>query len=250
MNEYYGIATTPTSDFLAHYGVKGMHWGVRKALDRGSERGLRRQFKKASKHLAKLQNKANTDYQRKRIKSAGISQKSDAVAAGLNLGLAGALTAATKRTWIPVGAGVSAVDAIYSQIEKRNARKLASESGHKEAAKKANDFRKEMNKAFKGTQYEGNTDLAKDIAAKKRKGVERLVDTYENRNARKLKSASPKNKSNKMSEQDLQAFAKLADNFERHYQNGISRGMSHEKAERYANNKLSPHRASNHRKRG
>ena len=26
-NEYYGVATTPTSDFLAHYGVQGMKWG-------------------------------------------------------------------------------------------------------------------------------------------------------------------------------------------------------------------------------
>lgn len=27
MSEYYGIST-PSSDFLAHYGVKGMKWGV------------------------------------------------------------------------------------------------------------------------------------------------------------------------------------------------------------------------------
>ncbi len=54
-NEYYGAPSTPTEDFLAHYGVKGMKWGVRKAIERGSDRALRRQYKKASKKLAKLE---------------------------------------------------------------------------------------------------------------------------------------------------------------------------------------------------
>ena len=71
-NEYYGVATTPTSDFLAHYGVQGMKWGVRKAIDRGSDRALSRQYRKASKKLAKLQNRANTEHQQNIIKSAKI----------------------------------------------------------------------------------------------------------------------------------------------------------------------------------
>lgn len=54
-NEYYGIASTPTTDFLAHYGVRGMKWGVRKALKSGSDRALRRQRIKAEKKLAKLE---------------------------------------------------------------------------------------------------------------------------------------------------------------------------------------------------
>ena len=57
-NEYYGVATTPTSDFLAHYGVKGMKWGVRKALARGNDRALSRQYAKAQKKLAKLEKRA------------------------------------------------------------------------------------------------------------------------------------------------------------------------------------------------
>lgn len=58
-NEYYGAASTPTDDFLAHYGIKGMKWGVRKAIQRGSERALGRQYKKAQKKLAKLEKLAN-----------------------------------------------------------------------------------------------------------------------------------------------------------------------------------------------
>ena len=53
-NEYYGAATTPTEDFLAHYGVRGMKWGVRKALMKGNEKRLARNFAKAEKKLAKL----------------------------------------------------------------------------------------------------------------------------------------------------------------------------------------------------
>ena len=62
-NEYYGAASTPTEDFLAHYGVKGMKWGVRKARAQGlmSKRGqktLSRQYNKAAKKLAKLEKRA------------------------------------------------------------------------------------------------------------------------------------------------------------------------------------------------
>ena len=62
-NEYYGVASTPTEDFLAHYGVKGMKWGVRKARAQGlmSKRGqktLSRQYNKAAKKLAKLEKRA------------------------------------------------------------------------------------------------------------------------------------------------------------------------------------------------
>lgn len=35
MSEYYGTPAA-SSDFLAHYGVKGMRWGVRKAIEKGN----------------------------------------------------------------------------------------------------------------------------------------------------------------------------------------------------------------------
>lgn len=57
-NEYYGAASTPTEDFLAHYGVKGMKWGVRKAVQSGNMRKLGRQYNKAAKKLAKLEKQA------------------------------------------------------------------------------------------------------------------------------------------------------------------------------------------------
>ena len=36
-NEYYGAPTTANDDFLAHYGIKGMHWG--EINEKPSEKG-------------------------------------------------------------------------------------------------------------------------------------------------------------------------------------------------------------------
>lgn len=50
---YYGV--TRSTDHLAHYGVKGMKWGVRRAVARRNDKALDRHYKKAAKKLAKLQ---------------------------------------------------------------------------------------------------------------------------------------------------------------------------------------------------
>lgn len=56
-NEYmYAIERDPA--YLAHYGIKGMKWGVRKAIERGNDRALGRQYRKAQKKLAKLEKRA------------------------------------------------------------------------------------------------------------------------------------------------------------------------------------------------
>ena len=53
---YYGV--TRTDEYIAHYGIKGMKWGVRKARESGNTKALGRQFKKAQKKLAKLEKRA------------------------------------------------------------------------------------------------------------------------------------------------------------------------------------------------
>lgn len=58
MNEYYGAPTTQMDDYLAHYGIKGMKWGVRKAVALGNQKMLDAHFRKAAKKLYKLQDKA------------------------------------------------------------------------------------------------------------------------------------------------------------------------------------------------
>ena len=52
MCEYYGV-TTPTDDFIAHWGVKGMKWGIRKArpLTNGRPMSRSEAYQKAQKKL-------------------------------------------------------------------------------------------------------------------------------------------------------------------------------------------------------
>lgn len=82
-NEYYGAASTPTEDFLAHYGVKGMKWGVRKAIASGNARRLGRQYNKAAKKLAKLEKRA----------ASGKKYAKRAAALGVGAAAAGGLAA-------------------------------------------------------------------------------------------------------------------------------------------------------------
>lgn len=53
MSEYYAVQRS--TDHLAHYGVKGMKWGVRKAIVNQNEKALDRHFRKAARKLRKLQ---------------------------------------------------------------------------------------------------------------------------------------------------------------------------------------------------
>lgn len=60
MAKYYAIERS--SDYLAHYGVRGMKWGVRKAIASGNSKRLARQYTKAQKRLNKLNQKADSKY--------------------------------------------------------------------------------------------------------------------------------------------------------------------------------------------
>lgn len=54
----YMYAIERNDEYLAHFGVKGMRWGVRKARETGNSRRLGRMYKKAAKKLAKLEKRA------------------------------------------------------------------------------------------------------------------------------------------------------------------------------------------------
>ena len=60
-NNDYMYAIERSDEYLAHYGIRGMKWGVRKAREMGGAKGAKRlskQYAKASKKLAKLEKRA------------------------------------------------------------------------------------------------------------------------------------------------------------------------------------------------
>lgn len=62
MSEYYAVVRQGNT--LAHYGVKGMKWGVRKALQKGNTRKVLRAYRRAERKLQRLNDKANISLQK------------------------------------------------------------------------------------------------------------------------------------------------------------------------------------------
>lgn len=83
-NNEYMYAIERSDEYLAHYGIRGMKWGVRKAKAKGNAKMLGRQYGKAMRKLAKLE---------KRAKKAE-NYKKRAIAYGVGAATAGGLAAA------------------------------------------------------------------------------------------------------------------------------------------------------------
>jgi hypothetical protein len=70
-----------SDEYLEHYGIKGMKWGVRKAIESGDSRKLARAYKKASRKLAKLEKRATNG--KKYARRAALLGAGAAAAGGL-----------------------------------------------------------------------------------------------------------------------------------------------------------------------
>ena len=83
-NSEYMYAIERSDEYLAHYGVRGMKWGVRKALAKGGAAGARalsKQYAKAQKKLAKLEKQAGKS--KKYARRAALMGVGAAAAGGL-----------------------------------------------------------------------------------------------------------------------------------------------------------------------
>lgn len=125
MAEYYAVERS--DEYLTHYGIRGMRWGVRKALKRGNSRVYKRQYKKAAKRLARLDKQANNggEYAKKAL----IKGAKAAVTGGM------ILTGATNPGVFAYKASVAG----YNAYRAKNT---------KTAAQKAQKWRDEIEKEF------------------------------------------------------------------------------------------------------
>lgn len=169
--DYYGVS--PSSDFFAHYGVKGMKWGVRKAIANKDSKALSKQYSKALKKAKKLNTKASVSKSQQEYKG----RMSDAAAAGLTgvvtagapLGFRALTRSLNKRVFgihglipfdsettpyvtTPIGAGLLGLGA-YQAGKAIAAKRRTTAKGHAKAVSKAKNWQTEMKSAFKGTKY-------------------------------------------------------------------------------------------------
>ena len=159
MSSYYGV--TRSSEYLAHYGVKGMKWGVRKAKETGNSKALDRHWRKANRKLNRLNKKANWDQQKRKKDIADY-----ATAYNQALGLSATAGALIAKDKIPankklfaytVGPLAATLASTPSIIKSANAKKRLLPEGHKKAVNDAQVWAKEMNRVFHKTKYQGKT---------------------------------------------------------------------------------------------
>ena len=170
-----------------HYGVKGMKWGIRKAIQRaphslaynkvrkklemlsethdrnkvekakiyGHDRKIKKMYNKAAEKLEKLNNNANRDYQR----GQNSQMKEDQSRMFWWSDSAGNMGSSPK---------ANAMVRIMNRVDGLKSKHLMSDKGHAKAVKKRNAYAKRMSRVFKGTKY---SPLA-SAAARKRVRVQ------------------------------------------------------------------------------
>ena len=166
MRSNYLYAVDRSDEYLAHYGIKGMKWGVRKAIKSGSTNKLDRQWRKANRKLEKLKDRADVDKQNRSYKN-NLSKFLNATGAH---GAAGVTFLGAKhnpefrnalktpngdlyKALLPAMAIARAAQVGYGVAAGVN-KYRTSTRGHEKAVNNLNDWQREMKTSFKGTKYD------------------------------------------------------------------------------------------------
>lgn len=176
MSEYYAVERT--GDSLAHYGVRGMKWGVRRALAKDSykrtDKALGREYKKAQKHLDEL--KRNADVQRQEAKAKIHGQRAIRSGAGTAamLGFHGLVSSKNVRKVLKFNrdpyfnnaleetiakggsgllSGLGLAQTAYHTGKAIAAKHRTTDKGHAKAVAKMNSWKNAMDDVFAGTKY-------------------------------------------------------------------------------------------------
>lgn len=161
MAEYYAVERS--QEYLEHYGIKGMRWGVRKAKERGDSKRLAKHYAKAKKKYDKLMAKANIARAANNAYAHRAIGRVTGGLTGIQAGLSGALIAEGGKSALPLAAFFTGPSAVATGIAGanylKNKRRMSSK-GHEKAVKKVKEWESEVNKAFKGTSRE---KLAKEF---------------------------------------------------------------------------------------
>lgn len=157
MSEYYAVQRS--TDHLAHYGVKGMKWGVRKAIEKGNSKALARHHKKAENKLSRLIRKADVIANLENRKNApalagaGLFPTATSVAIPAIAKNSGHKLGIDDKAMLGFNAlagagmiGIAAHDLITGSRRTKS-------KGHAAAVKKVNDWENEMKTTFAGTKY-------------------------------------------------------------------------------------------------
>ena len=168
MAQYYGIQRS--DEYLAHYGIKGMKWGVRKAIEKGDKIALQKHYKKATAKLKELKEHTNAKEQKENAK-AMATLGAGLIGAGALGGLASygsikgqvaaqrAILPNSKRATVMIptgligasilgagaGAGLLGGSIPYAY--------RATKRGNKKAIEKYNKFKKAVDETFSNKNY-------------------------------------------------------------------------------------------------
>ena len=256
MAQYYGIERS--EEYLEHYGIKGMKWGVRKAIERGDSVKLAKHYNKAVEKLTKLSMNAKREFSRKRYNNA-LSNMASAGGMSAALSSAGTATANShlpikERAIISLAAGLGGgIGGALINSKGVMSGRWVSDKGHAKAIAKRNQFQKEMTNAFKGTEFgkkEHRKFQQQVMALSDQKDPFSYAYKQAMKTAKKAQAQSEgadvfmrTDKDGRLSaKQDHirdPRLRKQAETYARHYNDGISRGMDRNSASAYANGQLS-----------